>query len=104
MRFKLVLLTSLVASLFGAGFSVAIISASTGVLEFAQIRSSGAFTTLLGLGLVLPPSATALLAGIFVYRHTAKRRKLQAGLASVLVLLLCVVEFTLLVFLMGMFD
>jgi hypothetical protein len=105
MRFKLVLLTSLIASIFGVGFSIAILAASFGILDFAQLQSSrDADSTLLALGLSVPPPVSAVLAGVFVYRHTAKRRKLQAGLAGILVLLLCVVEFTLLLFVMQLSD
>ena len=104
MRFKLILLVSLIAAILGAGISIIIMETAARGLDFAQLHSRGSSTTLLSLGLVLPPTVTALLAGIFVYRHTAKRRKLQASLAGILVLLLCAVEFTLLVFVMQMFD
>ena len=40
------------------------------------------------------PLITALVAGFFVYRHTARRRKLQAALTAILVLLLCLMTFT----------
>ena len=90
--------------MFATGIAVAIISALVGVLEFTQIGSRDALTSVFALGLCLPPSAIALIAGTFVYRHTARRRKLQAGLAAVLVLLLCAVEFTLLVFFMSVAD
>ena len=104
MRVKFVLLVSLIASMFATGIAVAIITASFGVLNFARIGSRDGITSVFAFGLCLPPSALALIAGIFVYRHTARRRKLQAGLAAVLVLLLCAVEFTLLIFFMSVGD
>ncbi|HXM34917.1 MAG TPA: hypothetical protein VN920_07010, partial [Pyrinomonadaceae bacterium] len=38
----------------------------------------------------VPPLCTALLASVFIYRHTARRRKIQAALTAIVVLLLCV--------------
>jgi multisubunit Na+/H+ antiporter MnhB subunit len=42
---------------------------------------------LVGLTLLLP-TASVLLASMFVYRHTARRRKLQAFLTAILATLL----------------
>jgi hypothetical protein len=87
MRLKLVLIASLLASVFGAGASIAII---LGV--FASLRpilSPG----LLVLATFLLPLLTSLLAAIFVYRHTARRRKLQAFLTAILSILLCLAAF-----------
>jgi hypothetical protein len=78
MRLKLVLLTSSLAALLGAGTSIALI---LGV--FSSMRSLKAPGPLIISSLLLPIAAV-LLAAFFVYRHTARRRKLQAFLTAVL--------------------
>lgn len=94
MRFKLVLLTSLIASMFGVGFSIALIAATVGVSELFTTPPRGTESVRwLYLALSLPPLLVAVLGGIFVYRHTAQRRKLQAFLTGILVLLFCLAEF-----------
>ena len=94
MRFKLILLTSLIASMFGVGFSIALIAATLGASTFLTNTPLGPESVRwLYLELSLPPLFLAVLGGIFVYRHTANRRKLQAFLTGVLVLLFCLAEF-----------
>lgn len=93
MRFKLVLLTSLVASLFGVGFSIALILATLGASELFTTAPLSPPVRWLYLALSLPSFFVAVLGGIFAYRHTAHRRKLQAFLTGVLVLLFCLAEF-----------
>jgi hypothetical protein len=92
MRLKLVLLTSLVGTVIGAGASIVIISFTLGswakLADPALARSGGTAI------LILFPLITALAAGFFVYRHTARRRKLQAALTAILVLLFCLITFT----------
>ena len=82
MRLKLVLIASLLAALVGAGSAIALV-----LLVFSSL---GPITTpgLLVLSTYLLPVLTTLLAAIFVYRHTARRRKLQAALTVLLALLL----------------
>jgi len=82
MRLKLVLIASLLAALFGAGASVAIILGVFSSLN--PIFSPG----LLVLATLLLPLITCVLASIFVYRHTARRRKLQALLTALLAILM----------------
>lgn len=89
MRLKLVLIVSLLAAVVGAGVPVLIIIATLG--SFVSIHDpqfSHNSHGWLALLLLVPPLVAALLASIFVYRHTARRRKLQAALALVLALLL----------------
>jgi hypothetical protein len=94
MRFKLVLLTSLIASMFGVGFSIVLILATFGASELLTNAPLGpASGRWLYLALLLPPLLVAVLGGIFAYRHTANRRKLQAFLTGILVLLFCFAEF-----------
>ena len=88
MRLKLVLLTSLIASLFGVGFSIVINAATLGVFNLTGPKSDRWGYLVFSL----PPLLLAALGGIFVYRHTASRRKLQTSLTVILVLLLCLVE------------
>ena len=78
MRLKLVIITSLLAAIAGAGASVAII-----LLGFSAPPTFRPPGPLLLATLLLPVLAV-LLASIFVYRHTARRRKLQAFLTALL--------------------
>ena len=87
MRLKLVLIASLLATLIGAGGSIAIVLALFGSLEVLR------HPTLKVAGTFLLPIATTAWAGIFIYRHTARRRRLQATLATMLTLLLTVATF-----------
>src|SRR5437870_611680 len=89
MRVKLILLATLVAVIIGAGVPMFIAVLTLG--SFLRIsdpqferRSNGWLSILL----TLPPLIAAFLACIFIYRHTARRRKLQAALTLILVLLL----------------
>ncbi|MGH9882649.1 MAG: hypothetical protein ACRD6N_14530 [Pyrinomonadaceae bacterium] len=87
MRLKLVLIASLLAALTGAGASVAII-----LSVFSSLNSLSA-PGLLVLSTLLLPIVTCLLASIFVYRHTARRRKLQAALTAILSIVLTLAAF-----------
>jgi hypothetical protein len=82
MRWKLLVLVSFVAAVLAL--------ALWSTITIAVFGSAGVLAQndwhLLG-SLVIPLGVTAY-AGMFVYRHTAKRRKLQALIATVLVLLL----------------
>jgi uncharacterized membrane-anchored protein len=79
MRLKLVLITSLLGALIGSGISVAII-----LVVFSSLNPPAA-PGLLALATLAPPLLAVLLASVFVYRHTARRRKLQALLTAILV-------------------
>jgi hypothetical protein len=84
MRLKLVLISALVAALVGAGSAIAIILAAFSSLK--PITAPG----LLVVSTYLLPALATLLASIFVYRHTARRRKLQAVLTAIIALLLTI--------------
>lgn len=84
MRLKLVLITSLIAAIVGAGSAIAVILAVFSSLK--PIAAPGPFV----ISAYLLPTSATLLAAIFVYRHTARRRKLQAALTAVVVLLLTI--------------
>jgi hypothetical protein len=87
MRLKLVFIASLVAANLGTGLAIAIILFTFSSLE--PITTPG----LLIFSTYLLPLLTTLLAAIFVYRHTARRRKLQAALTVLVTLLLTLALF-----------
>ncbi len=82
MRWKLLVIVSLVATIAGLGVSLGLtlLALRTGV------RFNLAHPAVVAAELIMP--VAALAGGIFVYRHTARRRKLQAGLTAVLTLIL----------------
>ena len=86
MRLKLVFLASFLAAVAGAGSCIALVLA---VFSRQALTSPG----LLVLSTFVLPLATIIFASIFVYRHTAKRRRLQAFLTLVLATLLTVALF-----------
>ena len=88
MRLKLVIIASVLAAAAGSGASIALV---LGVLAVKSLSSPG----LLAVSTLLLPLATIVFASIFVYRHTARRRKLQAFLTAVLATLLTVSIFML---------
>jgi hypothetical protein len=87
MRLKLVFISSVVAAALGAGSSIAIILYISSSLK--PITAPGLFV----LATFLLPSGATLLATIFVYRHTARRRKLQAALTVIISLILTIAFF-----------
>jgi hypothetical protein len=84
MRLKLVLIASLIAAIAGAGTAVAVSLAAFASLKPLTNPGVLAFLT------YLLPLLTTLLASIFVYRHTARRRKLQAALTALVTLSLSI--------------
>ena len=84
MRWKLLLIAALVATLVGAGATLGIV---IGVLN-----SSGRFTAP-DIGTLIIPVASITFASIFVYRHTARRRKLQAMATALLATILTLTIF-----------
>jgi uncharacterized membrane protein YdcZ (DUF606 family) len=89
MRLKLVLIAALIAALVGAGSAIAII-----LSVFSSLRPFPA-PGLLAISAYLLPLVTTLLAAMFVYRHTARRRKLQAALTALITLVLTILLFIL---------
>jgi uncharacterized membrane-anchored protein len=85
MRLKLVFAASALAAVVGAGSCAALV---LGFFSVKALSSPG----LLVASTLLVPIATTVFAAIFVYRHTAKRRKLQAFLTTLIatVLTLCI--------------
>ena len=88
MRLKLVLISSLLAAIAGAGSAIAII-VSVFLIPSRQLQRPG----LLVVSTYLLPILTTLLASIFVYRHTARRRKLQAILTAMIASILTIMFF-----------
>ncbi|MEO7970280.1 MAG: hypothetical protein ABI698_03200 [bacterium] len=85
MRLKLVFVSSLLAAIVGAGGAIAII-----LFTFSSLSlKPGAVV----LSTFLLPLIATLIAAIFVYRHTARRRKLQAALTTIISLLLILAAF-----------
>ena len=93
MRLKLVLLTSLVGTVIGAGASITIVVVTLGSWMKTDDPALSAHGWL-AVVIDVIPLATAFGAGFFVYRHTARRRKLQAVLTAILVVLLCLITYT----------
>ena len=87
MRWKLLITTSVVAAFAGFGLWCAI---TIGIFGSARslARNDGVL-----LASTLIPFVSALIAGFFAYRHTARRRKMQALITSVLAILLTVVAY-----------
>ena len=81
MRLKLVIAASVLAALVGAGICIALV---LGVFSVKTLSNPGLLVT---STLVLPIATTAF-ASIFVYRHTARRRKLQAFLTAIIAIIL----------------
>ena len=86
MRLKLVFAASALAAIVGAGSCIALV---LGVFSAKALSSPG----LLVLSTLLLPVATIVVAAIFVYRHTARRRKLQAFLTAIIAILLTLAFF-----------
>jgi len=89
MRLKLVLISALIAAVAGAGSAIAII-----LSVFSSLKPITTPGLLVVSTYLLPPLAT-LLASIFVYRHTARRRRLQAVLTAIIALVLTILLFVL---------
>ena len=83
MRLKLVFIASSLAAIVGAGSCIALV---LGVFS----RQALSNPSLLVISTFLLPLATIVYSSIFVYRHTARRRRLQAFLTLVLATLLTV--------------
>jgi hypothetical protein len=84
MRLKLVFISSVVAAMVGAGSAIAII-----LWVFSSLKPLAAPGSLV-LATFLFPAGAVLLAAFFVYRHTARRRKLQAALTVLISLVLTI--------------
>jgi len=86
MRLRLVLAASLLAAVAGAGSCIALV---LGVFTVKALSSPG----LMLASTLLLPAATIIFASIFVYRHTARRRKLQALLTAIIATVLTIALF-----------
>lgn len=82
MRWKLLIITSLTAAIVGAGATLGLVIGLMG-----STKRLAAFDLYVALTL-LAPIAVVLFASLFVYRHTARRRKLQALSTALLSILL----------------
>ena len=86
MRLKVVIAASVLAAIVGAGVCIALV---LGVFSVKALSNPG----LLVSSTLLLPIATIAFASIFVYRHTARRRKLQAFITAILAIILTLAFF-----------
>lgn len=86
MRLKLVIAASVLAAVVGAGICIALV---LGVFSERALSSPSLLVT----STLLLPIATITFASIFVYRHTARRRKLQAFLTAIVAIILTLTFF-----------
>jgi heme/copper-type cytochrome/quinol oxidase subunit 2 len=84
-RWKLLIITSLVAALISVGGMHALNYWLSEPLTHLSEQPA------LSAGLIVIPLALSTLASIFVYRHTARRRKLQATITVILSITLTVI-------------
>lgn len=92
MRWRLVLIASFLAALSGTGASLSAIHwwfGSHARLAATLFASSGAAAA----GALVVPAAAITFASIFVYRHTSRRRPLQALVTALLAVLLTLAAF-----------
>jgi Na+/proline symporter len=82
MRWKLLVFASLLATIVGAGSALGLVYGLTSTIENLSRPSAYA------LGALLIPIAAITFASIFVYRHTARRRRLQAMLTALIAIAL----------------
>ena len=82
MRWKLLGLVSVIAALLGVALWSAVTIAAFGSAR-AMARNDGVL-----LGSLVIPIAVTVFGALFVYRHTAYRRKSQAVMTTLLTLLL----------------
>lgn len=87
MRPKLLIIASLLGAMVGSTSSIVIVVVTLGSVQRAMDPRLWAHGWLAFVQFASPFIA-AFLASMFVYRHTARRRKLQATLTNILVLLL----------------
>lgn len=78
MRWKLLVIATLLATIVGAGSTLFLVYCLTRPLE------SLAHPSIFALGALLIPVAAITFASVFVYRHTARRRRLQAMLTALI--------------------
>jgi uncharacterized BrkB/YihY/UPF0761 family membrane protein len=89
MRWKVLILTSLVATVAGVGLALVIILLGYNSLDELLTHRWPA------MGSIAILFTLTALVGFFVYRHTPRRRKLQTTLAVLLTILLTAAAFAL---------
>ena len=82
MRWKLVVIASLAAAIIGCGLWSAL---AIGIFGTARALARNDW---LLLASAIIPLGIAVYSGVFVYRHTARRRKTQAAFTVILALML----------------
>src|SRR5437588_12762889 len=84
MRWRLLVLVSVVAALVAAGVWCLLM-----MIIFGSVRPIQPHDSLL-LASAVVPLGMSVFAGIFIYRHTSRKRKTQASVAVLLTLLLSI--------------
>ena len=92
MRWKLVIIVSLLAALVGTGASLAAAHWLFGATARFAVPDL-ATPDLAALSVLLLPLAAVTFASIFVYRHTSRRRPLQAMATALLAIILTLAAF-----------
>src|SRR2546423_11349966 len=82
MRWKLIVLVSFVATVIALGIWSGLIIA---IFGSARVMARNDWQL---IGSLIIPSGMTISAGLFVYRHTSRHRKLQALITTVLTLVL----------------
>src|ERR1700759_3164147 len=80
LRLKLLIVVSLLAAAVGAGICLSV--------RFFLLEHSTGQGVLLAVATFFAPLAAIIYAAFFLYRHTARRRALQAASAALLTLIL----------------
>jgi hypothetical protein len=88
MRPKLLLIASLIAAIVGSGASALIVIVSLRYLNYSAETGQWQRWWRLLFSVYAPLFLAACLGSMFVYRHTARRRKLQAALTLIIALLI----------------
>ena len=94
MRWKLLIIASVLAALLGAGASLA-------ALRYVFGGGRGIFADWAVASTLLLPLAATTYASIFVYRRTSRRRALQAAATAMLSLMLTLAAFVAASFFLG---
>ena len=88
LRWKLLIITSLVAALFNAGGLRALAYWTEAGTTPAGVSNPAAVSYYAIFRVTIIPLVIIALACVFVYRHTARRRKLQAALTALFAIVL----------------
>lgn len=89
MRWKLIVITTLVISLISAGLQITLLRLLFGCSFYLNCTAAAGQTSKFDLLSILT-LVLSFMAAFFVYRHTARRRKLQAVMTFIFSILLTI--------------